>query len=355
MGDARFHSYNSYMGQQKGGSAIWQGFDFHWKRAPHRLNHLESYLDRLSVDESRISGTSHSRFSVGRVPDSGRVRTFVTAMRSPEIHFVEGEVEALAEGMVGEPVEVDGPQVCVPLKDDVAHASVILRGFRLACTTSHVGVHPYGLGVSLNDINHRDNCLEFRPRFFVAADRSPDWFTRWKGLYAFKVTACFTVLTAPAGQMSTGGEKCTVIRHDSKSKGQGKVEHFGQSQTFNRAIVGIQGFRFTLNPWGRIAHNGRFVRRLQAYLHDLDYDTQTGRAECGTRLWFSNRGLITHGIDVEHRLWTNLIQYNDSTPTVESQVVEKAVKTGMGKGALASADFILANQKGIAEKKDDST
>ena len=332
------------MGKRQGGSAIWQGFDFHWKRAPHRLNHLESYLEGLTVDKGAIGGTSRTRFSVGRVPDSGLVRTFVAGIRSPAIEFAEGEVEALAEGMVGEAVEVDGPRVCVPLKDSVAHATVILRGFRLGCTTSAVGVHPYGLGVSLVDISHRDHCLEFLPRFYVAADRSPDWFTRWKGLYAFKVTACFTVLTAPEGQMSMSGEKCSVVRHDSKSRGEVVVEHLGRSQSFNRAFVGIRGFRWTLNRWGRVAHNGRFIRQFQAFVHNLDYDAHTGRAEFAMRLWLSNRGLITHGIDVEHQLCTSLIQYHDSQPPIESTIVEKRVKSGIGKGALASAQFVLRSR-----------
>ncbi len=326
-----------------GGGALWQGFDFAWRAAPHRLNHIASVLRDVHADATGVQGTHAVRFSVGRVPDRGLATTLVTPVRADGAVWVEGTavVELCAElgravSRVGAPVEVPLPPGLRPRPEDVA---VLLRGFDLACTSHPAGVHPEGFGVRLTNVAVSGDTLQFTPRLFVAAGNSPDVITSSKGAYAYRFTLPYAVLAGPPGALRATPATEHLHRHARGPTAPGTIDVLGVP-AFSHAAFGVRGFAWRLVHRARSGRNARFLRRLRVEVGGLTYDPASGAASGRTHLEFSNRGLIAYGCDVSHRLWPVLVQLRGAVGP--QQRLDAAIPTGIGAGSHVETPFACA-------------
>jgi hypothetical protein len=294
--------------------AIWQGFDFNWDHAPHRLNGLSSRI----VDGDRVEHV----FTVGRVPDRGRARTWVTQVDAEGLRSVEGSSVVTATSLLGRRAVSHALPVRVPLPD-LQPATAVLQGFAIRCLSSHVGLHTRGFGVRLADVRVHRGGLVFRPEAWVHAANSPDPLTSGGGLYSYELA--WTVLSGSEQHVGFQTERPFVHRHRGES---GAALGVLRDSHLDHAVLGVQGFEVEQRFTGRFGRDGRFIRRVQTGVDDLSRDDE--RAEYRPHLHFSNRGVITYPIDVEHRLWTALIGFRDGE--TRRQRLETPISTGIGAG-----------------------
>ncbi|MCO4747495.1 MAG: hypothetical protein KC912_22025 [Proteobacteria bacterium] len=297
------------------GVAIWQGFDFHWDHAPHRLNGLTS-----KIVEDRVEHV----FTVGRVPDRGLARTWVTRVDAEGLRSVHGSSTVTATSLLGRRATSDALPVRVPLPD-AEGATVVLQGFSIRCLSSSVGLHTRGFGVRLSDPRVHRGGLVFRPEAWVHAANSPDLLTSGGGIYSYEVELAWTVLSGTADKVSFERGRPVVHRHRGRSSEiAGELRDSG----LEHAVLGVQGFAVDQRFSGRFGRDGRFIRRVQTGVDDLSRGER--RARYRPHLHFSNRGVITYPIDVEHRLWTTLVGFRDGE--ARRQRVETPISTGIGAG-----------------------
>ena len=327
---------------RNGGTGIWQGFDFEWSKTSHRVHRLASWLDDLEGDEAGVRGSCASRFSVGRVPDAGVARTYVGGIRSRHLRFREGSAAIELGATNGEAAELDGERVEVAAG---GAATVVLRGFRLRCTSHDAGIHPQGFGVQLRDISREAGSLSFTPRFYVHATNSPDFVTGWKGQYHSKFEALYTVVSGPSEAVSfaipCNEQPCAAVAHVRRDRLEAEASVAGHSRLFSHGTVGLRGFRWEQKHRSRWDRNGRFMRRFEAHTGHQDYDADTGVARFKPRMFFSNDGMIPYPVRAEHKMWTTLIQYSDDRPRLDRREVAHQIKSGVGEGAEGFSRFEL--------------
>lgn len=326
-----------------GGAVVWQGFDFEWLRTPHRLNAIGStVVGAWDMATGVLSGSHRARFSVGRVPDQGVARTWLTGIRSPSLLFWDGEAVAHLEADIGHPASARGDRVEVALPPGL-RATVILRGFELLCRSCPVGLHTQGFGVSLSEVARTPRGLSFVPETFVHASNSPDPITSGRGGYAYDVHVHYTVIAGPEDQVAFDEHPDdTPLRHRHTHRRGGpplEVVHRALDP-LERSVLAIRGFRWQQLHRGRWGRDGRFVRRLQAFLPQVE--RADGELRCRPQLHFSNRGAIAYAVDAEHHLWTTLIRHRDDRPHLPHERLEVHLPTGIGEGAAATADWVLS-------------
>jgi len=327
---------------RNGGTGIWQGFDFEWAKTSHRVHWLASWIDDLEGDASGVRGSCASRFSVGRVPDAGVARTYVGGIRAKNLRFQEGSASVALGATNGVASEVDGARV--EICADGA-ATVVLRGFRLSCTSHEAGIHPQGFGVQLRNIDPQIGGLSFTPRFYVHATNSPDIVTGWKGEYQFEFEAMYTVVSGPseavAFEIPCQEKACAEVAHVRRERPTSRARLWGRSRQFNHGIVGLRGFRWEQHHRSWWDRNGRFLRRFEAHTGDQVYDPESGALEFEPRMNFSNNGMVPYPVHAQHRMWTTLIQYADDRPRLQRQEVAHKISSGIGEGAEGFSRFEL--------------
>jgi len=332
------------------GTAVWQGFELTWLRTPHRLNRLGSWIDDIEHDEGGTRGTTRASLTVGRVPDRGRARTWVAAFSSPDLRFVDGEIEVELAARVGEPALYRGERVLHPLAGAAPEAStVILRGFELGCTSHAAGVHAQGLGMRLDRVRTHGGCVSFVPEILVHANNSPDPLTTWSGEYRYRARMLYTVVLGAPGALAPCARRddapCVALDH-AKERPALVPRHTRGRAGFENAVVALRGFWFEQRYCGGWQRDGRYLRQLAARVEDRAYDPHQGQAEWHPHCWFSNAGMVSYPVRAEHRLWTTLLQFHGPTPA-RREVVEQGV-SWMGSEDLAtrfafdSADVAMA-------------
>lgn len=328
---------------RRDGSVFWQGFAFTWQRTPHRLNHLGNWLEGLSHDGGGPKGRAVSRLTVGRVPDTGIVRTYLAGLACADVRFVDGTVELEIGAAVGEAALRDGPRVDLPLDGaDPRTATVVLRGFDLVCTSHTAGVHMQGLGARLKDIRCADGTLSFVPELFLQANNSPDPLTTWRGGFSYRMSLHYTaVLPAPraaACTLSPHDRACVEIDHGKRPPGLLPRVVQGQ-EGFDSGVLGLRGFRFDQLHRGRWARDGRYLRQFHVQIRDPVYDPRSGRLLWHPHAWFSNAGVVAYPVRVAHRLWTTLLQFRGPCEA-RHHVVEHQFGTGLS-GQTQERPFAL--------------
>jgi len=327
---------------RNGGTGVWQGFDFAWSRTPHRVHRLGSWLDDLHGDELGVRGRCETRFSVGRVPDSGVARTHIGGIRSRALRFREGSVSVSLGASNGEAAEIDGARVEVEIDGD---ATAILRGFELTCTSHETGIHPQGFGVQLRRIASHDGVLSFTPRFYVHAANSPDIVTGWRGDFQFSFEARYTVLSgrpdAVSFELPCDDRACAEIGHGRRERPVSAGRIAGQPERYRHGVLGLRGFRWEQQHQSWRGRNGRFLRRLEAHMGERRYDPHGGVMDFKPRMSFSNDGLIPYPVRAQHRMWCTLIQYRDDRPRLAPQEIAHTITSGVGDGAEGRSVFEL--------------
>jgi len=327
---------------RNGGTGVWQGFDFVWSSTPHRVHRLGSWLDDLHGDDQGLRGRCETRFSVGRVPDSGTTRTHVGGIRSRHLRFSEGSASVSLGAENGEAAEVDGERIEVGLD---GAGTVILRGFELTCTSHEMGIHPQGFGIQLRQIRVRDGRVGFTPRFYVHAANSPDFVTGWSGAYRFTFEAKYTVICGPPEEVRFGlpcdDAACSEVGHRRRERPVGTGQIAGERGRYRRANLGLRGFRWEQQhqSWG--GRNGRFLRRLESHLGARRYDPEQGVMAFEPRMNFSNDGLIPYPVRARHQMWCTLIQHRDERPELPRLEIAHDIRTGVGAGAEGRSVFEL--------------
>lgn len=321
-------------------TALWHGFDCRWVSAPHRLNHITSAID----PSEGTRGTLRTRFTVGRVPDRGSITTRVAGLHAPGVSFVDGQARATLFATAGQVALYEGRPLSVPLpegRDTVA--TVILRGFEIACTTSHVGLHAQGFGVQLAHAQVVDGALRFTPRMFVHATPSPDLLTGWRGVYGYEMAAPYTVVYGPSSQLAvhrTGRPTASAHRrHRRPTTHQGTVSGHG-GRRFRFGATAIHGFSWSLGHRGRFGRDGRFIRHLATWIDTAAYDADHGATAIKSYLAFSNKGWVTYGVEARQRLWTTVLQLRDGA-YIPSHSMTTKIATGLGDGASEVRGFAL--------------
>jgi hypothetical protein len=324
------------------GTGLWQGFDFSWANTPHRVHRLGSWLDGVTEGDGPIRGRCESRFSVGRVPDAGLVKTHVRGIRSRALRFQEGSVTAVLGATNGEAAELDGERINISVHGD---ATVVLRGFQLVCTSHDRGIHPQGFGVHLRRIVAGEGVLSFTPHFFVHAANSPDVVTGWRGDFRFEVEAMYTVVSGCRGEVAFGhasaAEACATIDHRRRERPVATARVAGHPGRYPHGVLGLRGFRWEQRHASWQGRNGRFLRRLEAHLGDRNYDPADGMMAFHPRMNFSNDGLIPYPVRARHQLWSTLIQYRDDRPGLAPVEIAHRIATGVGVGAEGRSLFEL--------------
>ena len=312
---------------------LWQGFDCRWLSAPHRLNHITSAVD---TKDTADQATLRTRFTVGRVPDRGTLTTRVAGLHAPGVAFIDGEVRAILLATAGQVALFEGAPITVPLPtgpDTVA--TIVLRGFEIGCTSSPVGLHAQGFGVQLADAKVVGSALRFVPRMFVHATPSPDLLTGWRGVYSYEMVAPYTVIYGAAERLAVhapGSPTASAHRkHRRPTSHSGTISGHGGDR-FAFGATAIHGFSWSLGHRGRFGRDGRFLRHLATWIDASEYDAARGAMDITSRLAFSNKGLLTYGVQARQRLWTTVLQVCDGA-TRPSQAVTTKIATGLGDGA----------------------
>lgn len=299
--------------------ALWQGFDFSWDRAAHRLNALASRID---------GDTVHHEFTVGRVPDSGVARTWVTHVDADGLATHHGRSTVTVTAVLGRRATAEATEVCIPLPDGHT-GSAVLSGFSLRCASCHVGLHTRGFGIGLASVELRKGTLRFRPQAWVHAANSPDPITTGGGVYSYDVDLEWTALSGSPDHVAFQTQSAILHTHRGSAS---TTDQELRDTPMRHAVLGVRGLAIEQRWRGRWGRDGRFVRHLQSGVDDLIRAT---RARFRPHLHFSNRGVITYPIDVEHRLWTTLVGFQSGESKRER--VESRIATGIGAGGRAQA------------------
>ncbi|TNE88901.1 MAG: hypothetical protein EP330_12880 [Deltaproteobacteria bacterium] len=294
--------------------SVWQGFDFSWDNAPHRLNELTSVTEGDQVRHA---------FTVGRVPDTGLARSWVTRLAADGVRAIDGCSRVELHAPLGERAAGGTGVVRVPV---VGAATAILRGFSLKCESCDVGLHTRGFGIDLEDLRVRDGFLEFSPTAWVHAANSPDPITTGRGDYAYSIELEWSVLSGAPDAVSFA--EATPVVHRHRGRPSDLVGELADPGT-DHAVLGVRGLSVSQEYRGRWGRDGRFLRRVQAGVDDVDH--RAGRFR--PHLHFTNKGWITYPVQVEQRLHTTLIGF--SSGEAKRQRVETRIRTGIGDGGRA--------------------
>jgi hypothetical protein len=342
-------------GSNPGGSVIWQGFDYGWRSNPHRVSRFGSHLDSFALQPN--TRQVHARYltslGVGTINDTADARTTVASLVAPPLQFIHGfQTKTLVEE-VGTPKSVADETVSIQLPPIAggAVATPLLRGFDVQCTNFSAGYHTRGFGIELDNIQQVGSVLNFRPRFFIHPERSPDPFSRppapntGPNEYEYQLVAYFTVVVAPLGQARfTPAPESTptaIISYDgpTESRAEETCQILGQGgQAFHQAVVGVRAFSWQLGDHQGTVFDGRYLRQLQCFMGNQSYDPATGTASFVSHLWFTNQGTIPYDFNAEHRLWATLIQTN-AAQAPRFQTLNNVVSTADGTDSVD--DFSL--------------
>jgi len=328
-----------------GAIPLWQGFDFAWLRAPHRLNHLASLID-ASWDpvQAALAGEYEARFTVGRVPDRGTARTFLTGLHTTALAATSGTATLEAHGEIGRPATVRGDPIAVPLPPGRG-GTVLLQGFDLRCTSNTVGLHTRGFGFRLVEVPGEDGTITFVPELFVHPANSPDLVTHGFGAWTYRARVDWTVLAGDAASAAfvADPDRAPRVRHHHRNSRQphrpGPIV-IPPHPLLARSALAISGFSWTQRHAGRFGRAGRFLRRLEIGLAD-QHRHPDGTLEVAPHLWFSNAGPLRYPLEVDHALWTSLIRWRYDVPPLPFTTVEAQLPTGQGDGGVARTPWRL--------------
>lgn len=295
---------------------VWQGFDFSWDKAPHRLNELTSVTDGESVRHA---------FTVGRVPDTGTAKSWVTRLEADGVRATHGISTVLVRAELGDLAAGQSPRVRLPVQGS---GSAILRGFSLKCESCEVGLHTRGFGLDLEDMQLEDGHLSFTPTAWVHAANSPDLITGGRGSYSYALEIAWSALDAEDGAASFSSGDPIVHRH--RGAPEEVIGEMADAST-PHAVLGLRGLAVRQSYSGRFRRDGRFIRRIQAGVDDLERFGE--RARYRPHLHFTNRGVITYPVEIEQRLHTTLIGFASGTSS--RQRVQTRIRTGIGEGGRA--------------------
>ncbi len=298
------------------GTVLWQGFDYGWNIAPHRLNQFGSLLDNFTVaPDGTVGGRYISNLSPGNVPDSADANTYVSSLDGPALHFTDQTVSQSVSGTTGNSATAVGPRVTVALPfpaDTAVVATALIRGFDIQSAKG--SMHTRGFGFRILNARTSRNVFSFDPEFFIFPDRSPDPLTSDPDDFDYSMSLLYSVVSAPQGQVhfTQGGQSSTANTPKEPTRIQASL--IGQGGTaFNRGAIGIRGIRWQIVD-APVQPKGRYLRRLLSFVNDITYDPSSGKAAFASNLWFTNEVLLAEGYVVQYECEQTLIQY--SAPAV---------------------------------------
>jgi hypothetical protein len=330
--------------------AVWQGFTFAWRNHNHRLAQLASILDSFQIagvppGHLRFRNVAEMKEGPLGGDDIGDAITFVTRITARDVNVVHGAATMNVNGIVDTgPVVKSGPAVSLTLPFSAGPtpvATVVLRGFRVACLSDPGAIPTRGFGLELTNIAVSGNKLTFTPRYTVHPDGSPSFPFMDGEDFTYKMTAFYTVLAAPAGKAAFhhdgpsvaqyAGPRLAPVERQESAVGPGN----GQ---FDQAVVGVRGVRWLLQNHAGTAEDGRHVRRLHAYVTNGSYVPATGAMSFVTHQWFDNSDIGEAGFNAVHELLPTLIQFNGGLQPAQA-VLHSVIDAGGTGQALQTIDL----------------
>jgi len=309
---------------KKATGSLWNGMSVSWKRLPHRLNQLGSWLG--SYGDSRAGSImAHSAFSVGEYPDAGAARVQATVVESDLLGFYHGRTAAplLVNGLVGERKAVHAVQR-IPLKNvgmaDYDRFAVVLRGFDLSCHSYHAGLNTRGFGIRILPGARVGDHLVFDIAFGIHPEHCPERAPQDHFVYSSNIY--YTVIGAPndgSNFVEAHGNPThrfsqrvpsAIFRRpplDYQPRGVATIQG---RPGFAHHVLGMQGFSWFLRDWSGNKRDGRYLRDFMTMLEARDYDPKTGVAESMARMHFSNHGAVAFGFLADFRMWATMVQFN---------------------------------------------
>jgi hypothetical protein len=292
---------------------VWQGFDHYWQREPHRLNRFGAFADISSTQSPALLTTYLTHvMQIGRFPpDTCHAHGLIHAVNTQTGGRIDGLATATVEGDLGVEETVTGERITHSIPQREAEATVIMRGFELECVNFPHGFQTRGFGLSIKDIDIQaadgELRVSFVPTFTMFADKSPDPMTDpdrfiWKVLpfpanmepnapkqYAYEMKLYYSVVWTDPSRAAFTMHSVSEQRKSS-SRRRARPQTIAGKPGFANATVGIRGFGWRLRDWPGTRYSGRYLRRVQFLVDDMDYDVETGTKTFLPKMAFSNVG-----------------------------------------------------------------
>ncbi len=304
-----------------GESTLLDGFEFRWKKHPHRINKIgakiASHSGRLTLEggtwatgEAGSDLADHKLF-YARLSGSS-IRTLDKT--SPRLKLT-GQIKpgAIEHATATRTIWLNLTKLGLA---DHHRFSVLLRGFSLDTDPSHeVGFTTKGIGAKVYDVavykgaHTGTRWLKFKLWLRIEAGKVPE---RWQKLRHYEASGRvhYTVVALHHGRITRKTHGYTLRYLAGIEPKRAPATPSAQRVVIrgkpglSGAVVGLTGFDIRLNPKKRF-YSGRYMRDIRVRNHAFHYSKSTGKMSFRCDGYFSNKGPISWAL--EHRFKASFV------------------------------------------------